>query len=309
MMLPFPALLLTDFSLFLVMSETYLRAGLIINTTKTEILSTSSSNAPTFSINGNQLKNSENFAYWGSNLSFSGDLTNEIQRRINVASSSFGRLSKRMFGNQNLTIHTKIVAYDAVVISTILYGCETWVPYRRHIRLLESFHIRRLLLILGHRWHKVTHSENRSRAGIPTIESMLLHRQLRWLGHVIRMPQNSLPHCVLYGQLRLGRRSVGGERKRLKDHIKSILRKCNIPFSRLETLASKRATWRSTCALRMSYFDDEYDRAAALRRSRRHQHTPVLCPIPDSDHQCPLCGRQCLSRIGLLSHSKTHFQR
>ena len=195
-----------------VMYATYLHAGLMINATKTEILSTSSPDAPTFSINGNQLKNSENLTYLGTNLSFSGDLTIEIQRRINFASSAFGRLSKRVFGNQNLTIHTKIEVYDAVVISTIICGCETWVQYRRHIRLLGSFHIRRLQLILGLRWwHNVTHSEIRSRAGIPTIESMLLHRQLRWLGHVIRMPHSRLPHCVLYGQLRLGRRSVGGQ--------------------------------------------------------------------------------------------------
>ena len=40
-----------------VMSEAYLRAGPIINTTKTEILSTPSPDAPTFSISGNQLKN------------------------------------------------------------------------------------------------------------------------------------------------------------------------------------------------------------------------------------------------------------
>ena len=111
------------------------------------------------------------------------------------------RLSKRVFGNQNLTIHTKIAVYDAVVIPTSLYGCETWVPCRRHVRLLESFHIRRLQLILCLRWwHKVTHSEIRSRAGIPSIESMLL-RHLRWYGHVIRMPDSRLPHRVLYGQL------------------------------------------------------------------------------------------------------------
>ena len=214
-----------------------------------------------------------------------------------------------MFGKKNLTIHTKIVVYNAVVISTILYGCETWVPYRHHIRLLESFQIRRLQLILGLRWwHKVTHSEIRSRAGIPSIESMLLNRQLRWLGHVIRMPLNRQPHRVLYGQLQLGRRSVGGQNKRFKDHIKSILKRCNIPISRLETLASERTTWRSTCAFGLPYFDDEYDRAAALRRSRRHQHASVLCAIPDSVYQCPLCGRQCYSRIGLLSHSKTHIQ-
>ena len=87
------------------------------------------------------------------------------------------------------------------------------------------FHIRRLQLFLGLRWwHKVTHSEIRSRAGIPTIESMLLHRQLRWLGHVIRMSHSRLPHCVLYGQLRLGHRSVGGQKKCFKYHIKSTLR-------------------------------------------------------------------------------------
>ena len=138
---------------------------------------------------------------------------------------------------------------------------------------------------------------------------MLLHRQHRWLGHVIRMPHSRLPHFVLNGQLRLGHRSVGGQKKRFKDHIKSILRKCNISVSRLGTLASNRATNRSTCAFGMSFFDDGYDRAAALRRSRRHQHAPVLCPIPYYVHQCQFFGRQCFPRIGLLSHSKTLFQR
>ena len=215
-----------------------------------------------------------------------------------------------MFGSQSLTIHTKIAVHNTIVISTILYGCETWVPYRRHIRLLESLHIRRFQLILGLRsWHKVTHSEIRSMAGISSIESMLIHRQLRWVGHIIKMPHSRLPHCVLYRQLRLCHRGVGGQKKRFKDHIKSIHKKCNIPLSRLETLASNRATWQSTCAFGMSCFDDEYDRAAALRRGHRHQHAPVLCTIPDSVHQCQLCGRQCLSRIGLLSHSRTHFQR
>ena len=111
------------------------------------------------------------------------------------------------------------------------------------------------------------------------------------------MPHSRLPHCVLYDQLRLSHRSFVGQKKRFKDHIKSILKKCNISISRLETLASNRGTWRSTCALGMSFFDAECDRVEANRRSRRHQHAPVLCPISDSVHQCPLCGRQCFSRI------------
>ena len=153
-----------------VMSETYIRAGLIIDTTKTENLTKLSPNAPTFTIGGNQLENSEIFTYLGTNLSFSGDLTNEIQRGINLALSAYVRLSKRVLGNKNFTIRTKIAVYDVVVISTILYGCETWVPCRRHIRLLEYFHIRRLQLILWSRWwHKVAHYEIRSMARIPSI--------------------------------------------------------------------------------------------------------------------------------------------
>ena len=207
-----------------VMSEAYLRAGLIINTKNTEILSISSPDAPTFSISGNHLNNSENFTYLAPYVSFSGDLTNEIHTRIFLASSAISRLSKRVLGSKNRTIHIKIAVYDAV-ISTVIYGWETWVPNRCHIRLLDSIQIRRLQLILGLRWwHKVTHSETIYRAGIPAIESMLLHRQLRWLGHVIRMPHSRLPHCVLHGQQRLGHRSVGGQKKRFKDHITSILK-------------------------------------------------------------------------------------
>ena len=54
----FPSLTADGFQRSLdVMSETYLHAGLISNTTKTEIFSTSSPDTPTFSNCGNQLKN------------------------------------------------------------------------------------------------------------------------------------------------------------------------------------------------------------------------------------------------------------
>ena len=53
---------------------------------------------------------------------------------------------------------------------------------------------------------------------------MLLHRQLRWLSHVIRMPDSRLSHRVPYCQLRLGNSSVDGQKKRFKYHIKSILK-------------------------------------------------------------------------------------
>ena len=40
---------------------------------------------------------------------------------------SIGRLQKRVWQNHSLRISTKIQVYKAVVISTLLYGSETWV--------------------------------------------------------------------------------------------------------------------------------------------------------------------------------------
>ena len=226
-----------------VMSETCLRAGLIINTTKKKSLVHHHLIPQHFPLVENSLKTQKIVFTWAQ-ISFSGDITNEIQSRINLASSAFGRLSECVFGNQNLTILAKIVVYNAVIISTILYGCLTWDQYRRHIRLLDSFHISRIQLIHGLRWwHNVTHFEIRSRAGLLSIKSTLLHQNLCWISHIIRMPDSRLPHLVLYGQLRLGHSCVGGQKKCFKDHIKSMLKKCNTPFNRLEALTSDRTIW------------------------------------------------------------------
>ncbi|KAK0131440.1 Craniofacial development protein 2 [Merluccius polli] len=216
-----------------VISETYHRAGLIVNTKKMEVLpSVPPAGAPILTISGTQLKNIGSFTYLGTNLIYSCDLTDEVQRRLNLASSAFGRLSDQVFTNRNLKIHTKVAVYNAVVISTLLYGCETWVPYRRHVKLLESFHTRRLQQILGIRCSTGWGMSS----GCPQI------------GCLDKSSTDSSQ----------GPRSAGGQKKRYKDHVKATLKRSNIPFSNLETPAAGRDTWRSTCADAMSYFDAEY---------------------------------------------------
>jgi len=121
----------------------------------------------------------------------------------------------------------KIAIYKAICISILLYGCESWTPYRRHIKTLEVFHIRCLKSI--HWWHKVTHVEISHRAAdIDSAEHLLLQRQLRWVGHVIRMPSNRLPRRILYGESVNGQRLPGGPKFRYMHHIHCILNKCNI---------------------------------------------------------------------------------
>jgi len=162
---------------------------------------------------------------------------------IKAASSAFGRLTKHVFLNHNLAIPTKVAVYRAVCVSVMLYGCETWTLYRRHIKAFETFHIRSLQSILGIRWwQKIPHTQLFEKAGITPAEHLLLQRQLHWLGHVITMPDNWLPRRLLYGEL-----TVGRPKKRFIDHIKANLLKCNIKPSDLVALASDRDIWRTVC--------------------------------------------------------------
>ena len=79
------------------------------------------------------------------------------------------------------------------------------------------------------------------------METLLGRRQLRWTGHVVRMDRDRLPKQILYGELSSGERSSGGQKKRHKDHIKTILKKFEIPANMLETYSDDRVDWRTRC--------------------------------------------------------------
>ena len=215
------------------LADAYQRAGLAINAKKTEILSLGShpspASQPSFTVHGDALNTTQHFTYLGSILASDLDLFHEIQQRIKLASSAFGRLGHRVFFNHNLSVATKVAVYKAICISILLYGCESWVPYRRHIKALEAHQIR----CLKHSKCTLVAQENpyidTSSTKIDSAEHLLLQCQLRWLGHVIRMPSNWLPRRLLYGELLSGHRPVGRPKLSYSDHIKSMLRKCNIP--------------------------------------------------------------------------------
>jgi len=123
----------------------YQRDGLVVNTNKTgpcSIIVHNCYRTPNIPVSLNL----------GSILMDDCDLTKEIQQRIKFALSAFGRLSHRVFLNHNLTIPAKVAVYNVVCISILLYGCESWTPYRHHIKARESFHISSLQRILGIRW-------------------------------------------------------------------------------------------------------------------------------------------------------------
>ncbi|KAL1255557.1 hypothetical protein QQF64_013618 [Cirrhinus molitorella] len=89
---------------------------------------------PTITIEGTELRTVEHFKYLGSFISSDGSLDKKISTRIRKASQSIGRLRTRVMNHRIIKKSTKIKVYKPVVLTSLLYGCETWTLYRKHLK-------------------------------------------------------------------------------------------------------------------------------------------------------------------------------
>jgi len=197
-------------------------------------------------VEGEGLVQCKNFVYLGSTISSNARLEHEISLRMGKASAAYGLLKTRLWENHRVTTRIKCKVYRAVVLSSLLYGAETWTVYRSQVQKLHAYMMRHLRQIMGIVWQdKITNAEVLQRADLPSMEDILIVKGLRWLGHVHRMDKDRLPRQLLYSQLSMGKRNQGRPRLRFKDVAKRNLKRRDINLGTWQTTAQTRSSWRS----------------------------------------------------------------
>ena len=172
---------------------------------------------PVITIENTQLEVVNSFTYLGSTVSDTLNLDTEISSRIAKAAGVMAKLNKRVWNNSLLSERTKALVYQACVLSTLLYGSESWTAYARQEKCLNSFHLRCLRRLLKIKWQdRVPNTEVLDCAGLQSMPTLLSHRPLQWLGHVHRMEPHRLLREILYGELRDGARRVGQPQLRFR---------------------------------------------------------------------------------------------
>ena len=283
---------------------------LTISTKKTEVVHQPAPgkpyNEPTITVNGQKLKVVDKFTYLGSTLSRAVHIDDEITARIAKASVAFGRLRANVWERNGIKLDPKLKGYKAVVLPTLLYACETWTVYQRHAKRLNHFHLSCLRKLLKIKWQdKIPDTEVLRKAGMQSMHTVLKLAQLRWTGHVIRMPDARLPKKVFYGELQEGKRSQGGQKKRYKDTLKASLKDFEIPMGSWEQTAQERSKWRGLINKGAALYEKK--RICEAERKRRERKAKTNVPPADSmTLTCSTCNRQFRARIGLVSHQRTH---
>ena len=90
------------------------------------------------------------------------------------------------------------------------------------------------------RMNKITNVEILCRTGLPS----MIKKNVRLLGHVLRMDNNRLPKQLLYSQFCLGMRNQGRPRLRFKDVAKRNMKWRDIVLNRWQESANCRPTRR-----------------------------------------------------------------
>ena len=62
----------------------------------------------------------------------------ELEWRISMATTAAGTLREPVFENKELRKETKLTVYNAVVVPTLVYGCEAWVLEGRDKMRLQA---------------------------------------------------------------------------------------------------------------------------------------------------------------------------
>jgi len=105
-------------------------------------------NIPT-TVNGSKLQSVKAFKYLGSNITEDGTSVREVKTNIAIATQHLSKL-KKIWSSKNISMKAKMNLLRSAVISTALYGCESWTltPYlEKRIAAFEMRCFCRLLQI------------------------------------------------------------------------------------------------------------------------------------------------------------------
>ena len=245
------------------------------------------------------MKKATSFTYLGSAVTNTNSSDAEIDRRIQAASKAYGALHKILWSRHDIRVDTKVKVYNVAVLPALLYGTECMTLYKHQIRKLTAVQLRHMRQLLQISWEsRVSNVEVLRRANSVSVEAMIASNQLRWAGHVVRMPNQRLPKTIFYGELSEGTRKRGAPNLRFKDTLKRTMKVCKIDDSSWTELALNRGKWRNIVHKAKPAIEkmrkDSYTRAHLTR----HQDAGI------TNFRCGKCLKHCRSKAGLAAHTR-----
>jgi len=184
-------------NIFLKMELLANKVGLRVNTDKTKYLAKTKSGRGTrdIVIGDYRFEAVSQFNYLGVILSSSADTGAAMRKIIKMASKCY-YAHRNLLKSNLLTRTVKLKIYKTLIRPVLTYGCEAWTLRNEDCQRIATFERRILRRIFGP--NKEEDGSYRSRynaelealANGKTVIRFVKSQRLRWLGHLIRIPEN-----------------------------------------------------------------------------------------------------------------------
>ncbi|KAK3571285.1 hypothetical protein QTP86_005921 [Hemibagrus guttatus] len=224
-------------------------AGMRVSTSKSEAMVLDRKKvACTLQVGGELLPQVEK--YLGVLFTSEGRMDREIDRRISAAAAVMRSMYRSVVVKKELSRKAKLSIYQSIYVPTLTYGHELWVMTERVRSRIQAAEMSFLRRVAGHSLR------DRVRSAITReelkVELLLLHierGQLRWLGHLFRMPPGRLPGKV-FRACPTRKRPQGRPRTRWRDYVSRLAwERLGVPPEELEEVSGEREVWASLLRL------------------------------------------------------------
>jgi len=156
------------------------------------------------------------FRYLGVIESSESDMKSELAQRIFRTRNNFLKYQIAVFSNRDLSYKIILSNYKVLILSTLLYACETWVISKDEMKTLEVLQkefLKKIFRVKSYK-HKISYLDllmlaNKYDSEIVPIEYIVRKRRMIYFGKVSRMDESRLCYILMHSDTFDGTRSRG----------------------------------------------------------------------------------------------------
>ena len=215
--------------------------GLIISAPKTEYMTFNCQPQPSLQVYGNPINHVTNFRYLGSMM---GSSASDLKRRKALAWTAFWKL-EHLWKSATIPISTKVKLFDTTCVTVLLYGCESWIISKDMENKINSFGTSCYRIMLNiKRIDRVPNATIYSLTETAPLVERARIRQLKFIGHVLRLPDDEpVREYALYVPTH-GKRKPGRQRTLFTKYIQCLLGDMDSMLNHGQLSAMAQDRWR-----------------------------------------------------------------